>query len=122
EFTWSNNETATRIDQIWLTEGLLKKVTCAEIQELLVIMSSDHELPVACLRLKGIPFRKGSDQKYQTVLWKKLDGKIPKVFRNVTFDPNKEDLIRLNEVLDQTWENIETAIMAATKKTVLCFQ
>ncbi|CAG8832821.1 16705_t:CDS:2 [Gigaspora margarita] len=52
------------------------------------------------------------------VLWKKLDGKMQKVFRNVIFDPNKEDLIHLNEILNQTWENIKTAIIAATKKTL----
>src|SRR5260363_203825 len=74
EFTWSNNETATRIDQIWLSEGLLKMVTCAEIQELLVITSSNHELPVARLRLKEIHSEKESDPNTQsacsTTRWK----------------------------------------------------
>ncbi|CAG8492014.1 27921_t:CDS:2, partial [Gigaspora margarita] len=63
------------------------------------------------LRLKEIHSGKGSDQSTQ-------NEKMQKVFRNVIFDPNKEDLIRLNEVLDQTWENIETAIIAAAKKTI----
>ncbi|CAG8613260.1 34262_t:CDS:2 [Gigaspora margarita] len=88
-------------------KDLLKKITCAEIQELSVITASDHKLPV---------------KEYQMVLWKKLDKKIPKLFRNVTFDPNKKDLICLNEVLNQTWENIETSIIAAAKKTVPCLQ
>ncbi|CAG8844596.1 14914_t:CDS:2, partial [Gigaspora margarita] len=43
--------------------GLFKKITCAEIQELSVIMGSDHELPVARLQLKGIHSGKESDQK-----------------------------------------------------------
>ncbi|CAG8709821.1 275_t:CDS:2 [Gigaspora margarita] len=43
-------------------------------------------------------------EEYQTVLWKKLDGKMPKVLRNVFFDPNKEDLIYLNEVLEDLRE------------------
>ncbi|CAG8762566.1 40305_t:CDS:2 [Gigaspora margarita] len=41
---------------------------------------------------------------------------MQKVFRNAIFDPNKKDLTHLNEVLDQTWENIETAILAIAKK------
>ncbi|CAG8849329.1 19261_t:CDS:2, partial [Gigaspora margarita] len=49
-------------------------VTCAEIQELLVITGSDHELPVPCLRLKGIHSGKESDQSiqsaYSTSQWK----------------------------------------------------
>ncbi|CAG8770264.1 4210_t:CDS:2, partial [Gigaspora margarita] len=56
-------------------------------------------------------------EEYRTVLWKKLDEKMQKIFRNINFNPNKENLIHLNEVLDQTWENIETAIIAV-KKTV----
>ncbi|CAG8481844.1 3182_t:CDS:2 [Gigaspora margarita] len=69
-------------------------------------------------RLEIIESNQKGAEEYQTVLWKKLDRKIQKIFRNVIFDPNKEDLICLNEVLDQTWENIETAIIAAAKKTV----
>ncbi|CAG8801488.1 10476_t:CDS:2, partial [Gigaspora rosea] len=49
---------------------------------------------------------------------KKLDGKIQKILRKASFKPSKEELAHLKEGLDQTWESIEAAIIAAARKTV----
>jgi len=44
EFTWSNGEAATRIDYIWLSEGLASGLQKAEIEDAEGITESDHKI------------------------------------------------------------------------------
>jgi len=44
EFTWSNGEVATRIDYIWLSEGLALGLQKAEIEDAEGITESDHKI------------------------------------------------------------------------------
>ena len=41
-YTWTNGSTATWIDQIWISEGLIKNLYIAEILEIYLITERDH--------------------------------------------------------------------------------
>ena len=50
KFTWSNGSTATRIDQIWVSEKLKNRVKKAEIEKIETITGSDYSLVLLQLR------------------------------------------------------------------------
>ncbi|CAG8685195.1 38069_t:CDS:2 [Gigaspora margarita] len=63
-YTWSNGSTATRIDQIWISEDLIKNLYKAEILDMYLITESDHSTVLVNLKRilyvakQNIPFRK----------------------------------------------------------------
>jgi len=54
EFSWTNGESSTRIDQIWMTEELESGLIDAEIQDMSNCTNSDHSAAVARLELNHI--------------------------------------------------------------------
>ena len=54
EFSWTNGESSTRIDQIWMTEKLASGLIDAEIQNMSNCTNSDHGAAVAKLELNHI--------------------------------------------------------------------
>ena len=53
-YTWSNEEAATRIDYIWVSEGLASGLQKAEIKEVEEITESDHKIVVAEIWMKHL--------------------------------------------------------------------
>ena len=43
EVTWSNSQSGTRIDQIWVSENLMESLTTAEILDMQFVTCSDHK-------------------------------------------------------------------------------
>jgi endonuclease/exonuclease/phosphatase family metal-dependent hydrolase len=54
EYTWSNGESATRIDYIWISEELASGLQKAEIEEAEEITESDHKIIRAEIWIKHI--------------------------------------------------------------------
>src|ERR1043165_4608271 len=52
EFTWTSEEAATRIDYIWVSEGLASGLQKAKIEDIEEITESDHKLIVAEIWVK----------------------------------------------------------------------
>jgi hypothetical protein len=52
KYTWSNEEAATRIDYIWVSEGLASGLQNAEIEEAEEITESDHKIVRAEIWIK----------------------------------------------------------------------
>jgi len=47
QYTWSNGEAATRIDYIWISDGLVSGLRKAEVEEVEEITESDHKIVIA---------------------------------------------------------------------------
>jgi ribonuclease HI len=54
KYSWSNRNFATRIDYIWISEGLTEWLEDSDIEEMEGITQSDHNLVWARISLKGI--------------------------------------------------------------------
>ena len=54
KFTWSNEDAATRIDYIWVSDGLASGLQKAEIEEVKEITESDHKIVTAEIWIKHL--------------------------------------------------------------------
>src|SRR5690242_5331563 len=54
KYTWSNGDTSTRIDQIWVSDKLSYGLFDAEIQEMDVFTNSDHGAMIVKIDLKHL--------------------------------------------------------------------
>src|SRR6185437_12780085 len=60
KFTWSNTSTSTRIDQIWVSEGLTHGLVEAEIIDMSMTTESDHDIITTCLNLSHFTTNSGT--------------------------------------------------------------
>ena len=49
EFTWSNNISKSRIDQIWVSENLVTGLKESTIEDMISYTSSDHQFVLATI-------------------------------------------------------------------------
>src|ERR1043165_5850740 len=134
EYTWSNGEAATRIDYIWISEGLASGLQKAEIEEAEEVTESDHKIIRAEIWIKHMiaPNSKAEVRKrrqsrtlylydqakeenwesYAQELQKRLEIKgTLKLIKEIR-QCNKEETDRMNSI----WNIIEEAIITAASK------
>ena len=62
KYTWFNEEAATRIDYIWVSEGLASGLQKAEIEKAEEITESDHEIISAKIWIKHMTAKKNKPE------------------------------------------------------------
>lgn len=133
KFTWSNGETSTRIDQIWVSEELSCGLFDTEIQEMDIYTSSDHAAMIARIdlghlgatqsaascRKKGYTRTVFLCDKATNENWedyrKQLDSLLKKSTRiqNLLSVQSRHEKFQLD--LDGLWEDISESIITAAK-------
>ena len=134
EFTWSNGEAATRIDYIWLSEGLASGLQKAEIEDAEGITESDHKIIKTEVWIKHITAKNSKaevkrkrqsrtiylyDQakeedweRYTQELQKRLEDKD--VLKNI--QKKEQDIEKEVNKINNIWNIIEEAIITAASK------
>jgi exonuclease III len=137
EFSWTNRESSTRIDQIWVTEELANGLYDAEIQDMSSYTNSDHGAAVARIELNHlVALHKVSKLKKfeqcRTVFlyekaskedWEKYREELNKMFKNKnlmqrTEKGDMEYADRSVQKLDEIWEIISRSILEAARKAL----
>jgi hypothetical protein len=135
-YTWSNSETATRIDYIWVSEGLVSGLQKAEIEDIEEITESDHKIVTAEIWIRHMTAknskaevkRKGQSrtiylydktkeeewESYAQEIQKRLE--IKETLRNIQKEEQeeKEKIRKINKI----WDIIEEAIITAANKHI----
>ena len=136
QFTWSNGEAATRIDYIWISDGLVSGLQKAEVEEVEDITESDHKIITAEIWIKHIIAVKSKaeikkkrqsrtiylyDQakledweNYAQELQKRLETK--EVLKDIHKKEQNEK--RKAEKINNIWDIIEEAIITAANKHI----
>ena len=96
EYSWTNNITETRIDYIWVSEGLFSELVDARIQEVEVFTGSDHKVVTAKILLNRLIGRKS----------------IAKIKRNGSFRYK----FLFEEVQEEDWEVFREALWTSLRK------
>jgi len=136
QYTWSNEEAATRIDYIWVSDRLATGLQKAEIEEAEEITESDHKIVKAEIWIKHVMAEKSEaevkrkkqsrtlylyDQaktedweNYAQELQKRLDFK--ETLKNIQKEEQDENE-RVNKI-NNIWDVIEEAIITAASKHI----
>jgi hypothetical protein len=136
QYTWSNGEAATRIDYIWISDGLVSGLQKAEIEEVEDITKSDHKIVIAEIWIKHMTATKSKaeikkrrqsrtvylyDQtkqedweNYAQELKKRLE--IKEVLKNIRKEEQNEK--SKAERINNIWDIIEEAIITAANKHI----
>jgi exonuclease III len=137
EFSWTNGESSTRIDQIWMTEELASGLIDAEIQDMSSCTNSDHSAAVARLELNHITaWHKVSKLKkleqYRTIFlyekaakedWEKYREELDRMLKNKNLAQRMEKsrweyTEKSKEDLDEIWEVLSKSILEAARKSL----
>jgi hypothetical protein len=136
KYTWSNEEAATRIGYIWVSEGLASGLQKAEIEEVEEITESDHKIIVAEMWIKHL-IAEDSEAKvkrkkqsrvvylydqakiedwenYAQELQKRLEDK--EILKNI-YRKEQDERSRINKI-NNIWDIIEEAIITAASKHI----
>jgi len=136
KFTWSNEEAATRIDYIWISDGLTSGLQKAEIEEVEEITESDHKIIIAEIWIKHITARSSKaevkrkkqsrtlylyDQakledweNYAYELQKRLE--VKETLKSI--QEKEHDKMRGIYKINSIWDIIEEAIITAASKHI----
>ncbi|CAG8833978.1 862_t:CDS:2, partial [Gigaspora margarita] len=125
-YTWLNGSTATRINQIWISEGLIKNLYKAKILDMDLIIESDHSTVLVNLKseynmhdyTQRANWAEGSHLKFlynkaTTENWKEYKLSLQYFLRKCTssldtLNKNMNKILQKN--IDNIWVSIETEI------------
>ena len=132
-FTWTNGDTSTRIDQIWVSEELAQGLFDAEIQEMDVYTNSDHEAMIARIDLKHLSASqsaaackrskqtrtvflcdKASEENWENYR-KQIDSLLKKSTSIAKMLRKTQQQREESPELDELWDDISKAILAAAR-------
>jgi len=135
-YTWSNSETATRIDYIWISEELASGLQKADIEDIEEVTESDHKIVTAEIWIRHMIaesskakvkrktqsrtiylYDKAKEENWESYaqeLQKRLE--IKETLRNIRRGEQEEKgkIQKINEI----WDVIEEAIITAANKHI----
>ena len=136
KYTWTSKEAATRIDYIWVSEGLASGLQKAEIEDVEEIKESDHKIVTAEIWIKHMTAKsskaevkkKGQSRtlflydQAKTEDWENYAHELQKRFEvketlkqiQKEEQSKEERLYRMNNI----WDVIEEAILTAANKHI----
>ena len=133
--TWSNTSTSTRIDQIWVSEGLTHGLLEAGIMDMSMTTESDYDIITMCLNLSHLTTNSGTavvkrKAVKRTVFlyeeakeedWEQYRVELDRILKNKkALGLCEKQIIHENEQdhLDEIWGIIERAIIEAANKSL----
>jgi len=136
EYTWTSKEAATRIDYIWVSEGLASGLQKAEIEDVEEITESDHKIVIAEIWIKHMTAKSSKAEvkkkeqsrtlflydQAKTEDWENYAQELQKRFEvketlkqiQKEEQSKEERLYRMNNI----WDVIEEAILTAANKHI----
>ncbi|CAG8812127.1 15821_t:CDS:2 [Gigaspora margarita] len=105
--TWSNTSTSTRIDQVWVSEGLTHGLLEAGIMDMSMTIESDHDIITMCLNLSHLIANLGI-----AIVKRKAVKRTVFLYEEQIMHENKQDY------LDEIWSIIERVIIEAANKSL----